>query len=51
MGPWEGLEPIMEFITKCQPTGHILGGKKSPFFVSPPDRNFTACGVLLIEDE
>lgn len=23
LGPWEGLEPVMEFITKCQPTGHI----------------------------
>ena len=40
-GPWEGLEPVMEFITICLETGHILR-EESHCFVSLPDRNFNA---------
>lgn len=40
MGPWEGLEPLMEFITQCLPTRHILR-EKNHCFVSPPDKDFT----------
>ena len=40
-GPWEGLEPVMEFITICLEIGHILR-EESHCFVSLPDRNFNA---------